>query len=107
VGEIIKYLLRIPIIVFECYIRLIGLIDVRMENILIEGIDHFVDNKSKTFTHKSISGRPIEISLYTPNSICSYRAHSFSTKEPETLEWIEQFWGGEGSIRYWGKYSNI
>jgi len=92
--KIIKHLLRIPIIVFDCYIRLIGLIDVRMKNKSIEWIGHLVDNKSKTFTHKSMSGRSTEISLYTPNSVCSFRANTFSTKEPETLEWIEQF--GEG-----------
>ena len=96
--KIIKHLLRIPIIVFDCYIRLIGLIDVRMKNKSIEWIGHLVDNKSKTFTHKSMSGRSIEISLYTPNFICSFRADTFSTKEPETLEWIEQF--GEGGILF-------
>ena len=92
--KLIKHLLRIPIIVFDCYIRLIGLIDVRMKNKSIEWIGHLVDNKSKTFTHKSMSGRSIEMSLYTPNWICSFRADTFSTKEPETLEWIEQFGGG-------------
>ena len=70
-----------------------------MKNKSIEWIGHLVDNKSKTFTHKSMSGRSIEISLYTPNFICSFRADTFSTKEPETLEWIEQF-GGEGKILF-------
>lgn len=27
----------------------------------------------------------------TPNALCHFRAESFSTKEPETLEWIEGF----------------
>jgi FkbM family methyltransferase len=97
--KIIKHLLRIPIIVFDCYIKLIGLIDVRMKNKSIEWIGHLVGNKSKTFTHKSMSGRSIEMSLYTPNFVCSFRADTFSTKEPETLEWIEQF-GGEGKILF-------
>ena len=48
--NIIKHLLRIPIIVFDCYIRLIGLIDVRMKNKSTEWIGHLVDNKSKIFT---------------------------------------------------------
>ena len=31
------------------------------------------------------------MSLYTPNSVCSHRADDFSSKEPETLRWIETF----------------
>lgn len=27
----------------------------------------------------------------TPNALCKYRADSFSTKEPDTLEWIDSF----------------
>ena len=31
----------------------------------------------------------IKLSLFTPNWICRFRADSFSVKEPETLEWID------------------
>jgi FkbM family methyltransferase len=31
----------------------------------------------------------------TPNSLCKYRADTFSTKEPDTLSWIENFTEGE------------
>ena len=89
--KIIENLLRIPIIVFDCYIKLIGLIDVRLKNKSMELFGHLIDNISKTFTHKSMSGRTIEISLYTPNSVCGFRADTFSTKEPETLVWINGF----------------
>jgi len=30
-----------------------------------------------------------------PNSLCKYRAYSFSTKEPDTLHWIDNFEEGE------------
>tara|TARA_B110000238_G_C15903610_1_gene343142 strand:- start:6 stop:683 length:678 start_codon:yes stop_codon:yes gene_type:complete len=39
-----------------------------------------------------------------PNSLSSYRAKTFSSKEPETLEWIESF--NEGSI-FWDIGANI
>lgn len=35
--------------------------------------------------------------LYTPNKICNFRHSTFSTKEPEMLEWIEEY-GGEGAF---------
>jgi FkbM family methyltransferase len=42
----------------------------------------------QTITHQS-KNKIIKLSLFTPNSICRSRADSFSTKEPETLEWID------------------
>ena len=35
--------------------------------------------------------------LYTPNHLCLHRQESFSTKEPETLRWIERY-GGDGAL---------
>ena len=32
--------------------------------------------------------------IYTPNRICAFRHSTFSSKEPEMLEWIEEFGGG-------------
>lgn len=34
--------------------------------------------------------------FHTPNSICQYRAETFFTKEPETLEWIDEY--GKGGV---------
>ena len=92
---VIKYLLYIPVILLDYYIRLIDLIDVRLKNRSMDLVGQLINKRCKTFTHKSMSGRTIGMSLYTPNSICGFRADTFSTKEPETLEWIEQFGGDE------------
>ena len=35
-----------------------------------------------------VSYHGMKIQFVTPNSLCEWRAKSFSTKEPETLEWI-------------------
>lgn len=51
----------------------------------------------KNVSHISTSKRLIDLKLTTPNSINLYRASTFSTKEPETLNWIEEF-GGKGKI---------
>ncbi|MET3900817.1 FkbM family methyltransferase [Devosia sp. UYZn731] len=39
-----------------------------------------------TVTHGAYS-----LTVVTPNALCTYRAASFSEKEPETLEWIDRF----------------
>ncbi|EMF88594.1 MULTISPECIES: FkbM family methyltransferase [Leptospira] len=43
-------------------------------------------NKKTKIKHKNIS-----LIFYTPNQLCEYRANSFSTKEPDTLYWIDSF----------------
>lgn len=40
---------------------------------------------------------PVDLVLSTPNEVCRYRAETFSTKEPETLEWIDRF-GSHGAF---------
>ena len=77
------------------YIRMIGLIHIRFKNELKDLLASEVNERTKTLTHKAMSGRVVEMSLYTPNSMCSFRSDTFSTKEPETLEWIERY-GGKG-----------
>jgi len=37
------------------------------------------------------------MTFHTPNEVCRYRASTFSTTEPETLEWIEEY-GGAGAF---------
>lgn len=48
-----------------------------------------------TINHISTSGKPVNLKIFTPNGMCLYRAHTFSSKEPETLRWIDQY-GGNG-----------
>lgn len=50
----------------------------------------------QTVCHDGLHG-PVEIHLRAPNEVTRYRAQTFSTKEPETLEWIEQH-GGDGTF---------
>lgn len=54
------------------------------------------------YLHSQIAGTAMEqmtdvihsglkLKFSTPNALCRFRAESFSTKEPETLEWIDSF----------------
>ena len=49
----------------------------------------YIDNDINLVKHESTS-----FQLYTPNRICNFRYTTFSTKEPEMLEWIEEYGGG-------------
>jgi FkbM family methyltransferase len=55
-----------------------------------------IDSTTKTVQHKS-QGGVINLQIHTPNSLCRYRADTFSTKEPETLAWIDEY-GGDGPL---------
>ena len=53
------------------------------------------ENKITRITH----GSNLDLAFYTPNELTRYRADTFSTKEPETLQWIDTY-GKPGSVFY-------
>jgi FkbM family methyltransferase len=57
---------------------------------------HYIYSTTKTIRHQS-QGKSINFQIHTPNSLCGYRADTFSTKEPETLAWIDEY-GGDGAL---------
>ena len=62
----------------------------------------FIQNDSYT----SISILNKEISFFIPNELTTYRVNTFFTKEPETLEWIDNF-NKDQEIVFWDIGSNI
>lgn len=52
----------------------------------IDQLSSFIFYKKKHIKHKNL-----EFSFYTPNRLNFFRAETFSSKEPETLEWIDKF----------------
>lgn len=68
----------------------------------IRFIDYFITqviNKTETVYHNGT-----KFILSTPNGLNQYRADTFSSKEPETLEWIDTF--NNGSI-LWDIGANV
>lgn len=55
-----------------------------------------INNQSADIKH-SLNGKDIPLSFYTPNYLARYRSDTFSTKEPETLEWIDKY-APEGGV---------
>lgn len=64
-----------------------------------EHLIRFILSKTSKVTHNGV-----QMSFSTPNYICNYRARSFSTKEPETLAWIDKF--SENAI-FWDIGANV
>jgi len=58
-----------------------------------------IDNTTISVVHVTRDKIKVELEFFTPNPLCAFRANTFSTKEPETLEWIEEF-GKNGAVLY-------
>ena len=81
----------------ETFSHLLGFIKPSLKRVWNELQLLRVQNLTTSITHLKPSGGQVSLSFFTPNSLCDYRAESFSTKEPETLEWIDEF-GGDGAF---------
>ena len=55
-------------------------------------------------TRKTVNHNGTKLIFTTPNTLNDYRADSFSSKEPETLDWIDSF--DEGST-FWDVGANV
>jgi FkbM family methyltransferase len=98
--KIIKAILFSPSYIFaiceKLYVKLIGIFWHSFDNFYYDSKQNYV--KAKMLTIKHLSPKKIvELKIYTPNYLCRYRAKTFSSKEPETLSWIDEF-GGNGAF---------
>ena len=59
----------------------------------------YLNNLKTKVVHYTKNKNKVELQIYTPNALCAFRAETFSTKEPETLEWIEEF-GANGAVLF-------
>ena len=60
--------------------------------------NHIIKRRKKVF-YKDLS-----LTFYVPNRLSYYRADTFSTKEPETLSWIDNF---DNESTFWDIGANI
>ncbi len=55
-------------------------------------------------TYVKIEHNKVKLFFYTPNRLCYWRVKTFSTKEPETIKWIDGF---DENCQFWDIGSNI
>ena len=90
--KIVEKILLIHYLVLRfCQSKFINFININL-------ITSFGNDFKKEITHTT-GNKQIKLSFFTPNNICMLRANTFSTKEPETLLWIEEF-GKDGGILF-------
>ena len=90
--SLIKNLILLPLVILNYlasfYILLINNIKNDLGTFWLDKQAEKNQSLKRTIMHSS-KNKSIKLSLFTPNWICRFRADSFSTKEPETLEWID------------------
>ena len=90
----IKYLIKL----LELYISFISFTFKKNHRFKIglgQDLCEIFDDLKRKVIHKSNTAMDIPLVFYTPNAICDYRADSFSSKEPEILNWIDENGGDE------------
>jgi FkbM family methyltransferase len=99
--DAIKYFLTfLPKILFGTYSLYESIVALLLSNVFAyrfrDIFNNKVNNETQEVVHKTASD-VVRFELHTPNSVCAMRHNSFSDKEPEMLEWIEEY-GGEGAL---------
>lgn len=81
--------LKIPGFFITAYSLLVGLIH---QNLRYAWMDEQINKNNHQIhevTHLVGNLKPVTLKIFTPNWLCRYRAETFSSKEPETLKWID------------------
>jgi len=75
--------------IFKLYDSVLENIFPQLRGVGRQQLINYIDNDINFVKHGLASFK-----LYTPNYICNFRHTTFSSKEPEMLEWIEEYGGG-------------
>lgn len=90
----IKVLITLPskilISIFFLYENIVHKITPQLYGLLRHDFMHLVDNDFQEVAYNQ-SGKVIKFNIYTPNRMCAFRHSTFFSKEPEILEWINEF----------------
>ena len=89
IKAVLLFPLRTCHFAFRLYDAVLSSILPQLRGVGRQQLINYIDNDIKLTKHGSTS-----FQLYTPNYICNFRHSTFSTKEPEMLEWIEEYGGG-------------
>jgi FkbM family methyltransferase len=83
---ILKQIIKIPLNVLFFYVNIFFIFKKRIHYYLIDQINNKFSKKKSVvrFDEKKIY-------IFTPNQLCQFRADTFFTKEPETINWINTF----------------
>jgi len=91
--QLIRRILLSPLnflsIVGSIYSYLLGIINKNLKYYWIEKQIQINSKRTQEVTHQPGKGNNVKLTFFIPNWICKFRADTFSTKEPETIKWID------------------
>ena len=100
IKQLIKFCILAPSKVlasaFFGYEKVVNMISPQLVGLIRQDLIDVIDNDIREVCHQN-PNQQIRFKLYTPNQVCAYRHNTFSSKEPEMLEWIDEY-GGEGAF---------
>lgn len=83
-------------LLINCYAFLLDRVSGLLGQEAIDLYANSLKNRLATVHHR-LGNQDLNLQFYVPNRLCHYRAESFSSKEPETLKWIDEF-GDDGVL---------
>jgi FkbM family methyltransferase len=99
IKQLIKFCIHLPGKVlasaFFLYEKLVNKVSAQF-GLMRQNLIDVIDNDIREVCHQN-PNEQIRFKLYTPNTICAFRYNTFSSKEPEMLEWIDEY-GGDGTF---------
>jgi FkbM family methyltransferase len=96
VKSVLKALILLPLRLADAYSRAVARLW-PSAGFAWTDLAYGITRDSRVTVHHSTAAGSLDMTFYTPNAMCRYRTDTFSTKEPETLEWIDRF-GGNGAL---------
>jgi FkbM family methyltransferase len=98
--SLLKQLISLPIVILDsiarAYMFLLSAIFRGTVPFWLDIQGRRIAARTSVTTHTTV-GKSHEFVFYTPNALCQWRINTFSTKEPETLDWIDRY-GGDGVL---------
>jgi len=91
IKRVIIFCVVFPVYIFNYLIKILSFFNNRFKQISYDYQLSYLDGLIEDVEHTADNGKDVRLSIYTPNSLCLFRAETFSSKEPETLSWIEEF----------------
>lgn len=98
--SLLKQLISLPIVIIDAiaraYMSLLSAIFRDTVPFWLDIQGRRIAARTSVTTHTT-AGKSYEFVFHTPNALCQWRIDTFSTKEPETLDWIDCY-GGDGVL---------
>lgn len=91
--KLLKILIKFPYSIYSLYLKTLKFLNKRSYNYLNDLFVDSIQNRKKV-----INLDRNKIYIFTPNQLCEFRADTFFSKEPETINWIDKY--GKKSVLY-------